>query len=95
MIFFPDMVSFDLNVQNWRVHKYYRRVFAETGRQTKLGRLWQSLQRTFLMEVRTITGTRRYVGDVIKSNMKTVWVRLKDGNVVKRHRRKHAVSAPL
>ena len=33
----------------------------------------------------------RLTGDLVKSNALTVWMRLPNGRIVKRHRRKHRV----
>jgi hypothetical protein len=41
-----------------------------------------------LIEVKTSKGNLR--AEVLKENSKTFWVKLPDGNVVKRHKVKHA-----
>lgn len=41
------------------------------------------------IEVKTSKGNLR--AEVVKENNRTLWVKLPDGNVIKRHKVKHAV----
>lgn len=43
--------------------------------------------------VQFILGKKRVIteGELVKENSKTVWVKLTDGNIIKRHRIKHDV----
>lgn len=40
-------------------------------------------------------GTGISEGEVVKANDKTVWVRLKDGNTIKRHVDKHVIELTI
>ena len=45
------------------------------------------------MSISVLVHGKRVATEVVKENAKTLWVRLNDGNVIKRHKAKHEVAA--
>ena len=41
------------------------------------------------MLVSALVGDKFTSGDLVKLNCKTMWIKLADGHIIKRHRRKH------